>query len=88
MSLAVWAERNGVARVTAYRLVSGRAVAGTGAEGGAVILVDDSSRSAEPRSRTAVYARVSSGDQKADLNRQVARVTAWSRPSRSRSTRS
>ena len=27
--------------------------------------------------RTAVYARVSSADQKADLDRQVARVTAW-----------
>jgi predicted site-specific integrase-resolvase len=30
-----------------------------------------------PRARTAVYGRVSSVDQKADLDRQVARVTAW-----------
>ena len=31
----------------------------------------------QPRGRTVVYARVSSADQKADLDRQVARVTAW-----------
>ena len=31
----------------------------------------------QPRGRTVVYARVSSADQKTDLDRQVARVTAW-----------
>jgi predicted site-specific integrase-resolvase len=30
-----------------------------------------------PRARTVVYARVCSADQKADLDRQVVRVTAW-----------
>ena len=29
-----------------------------------------------PTTKTAIYARVSSADQKADLDRQVARVTA------------
>lgn len=48
MNLVVWAERNGVARVSAYRWF------GAG-------LLD----------RTAVYSRVSSADQKADLDRQV-----------------
>lgn len=42
-----------------------------------LILVDESIGEAGPRARTAVYARVSSADQKADLDRQVARVTAW-----------
>jgi predicted site-specific integrase-resolvase len=77
MNLASWAERNGVARVTAYRwfhagqlLVSARKV-------GRLILVDEPREKADARLRTAVYARVSSADQKADLDRQVARVTAW-----------
>jgi predicted site-specific integrase-resolvase len=61
MNLAAWAERSGVARVTAYR----------GFRPG--LLPDDPSVPANPRSRTAV----SSADQKADLDRQVARVTAW-----------
>lgn len=44
---------------------------------GRLILVDEPSENGDPRFRTAVYARVSSADQKEDLDRQVARVTAW-----------
>jgi predicted site-specific integrase-resolvase len=44
---------------------------------GRLILVDDPKAETAARGRTAVYARVSSADQKADLYRQVARVTAW-----------
>ena len=44
---------------------------------GRLILVDELVGEAGPQARTAVYARVSSADQKADLDRQVARVTAW-----------
>jgi predicted site-specific integrase-resolvase len=44
---------------------------------GRLILVDEPAGDAGPQTRTAVYARVCSGDQKADLDRQVARVTAW-----------
>ena len=44
---------------------------------GRLILVDDPIGEAGLRARTAVYARVSCADQKADLDRQVARVTAW-----------
>ncbi len=40
-------------------------------------MVNDSATETSRRRRTAVYARVSSADQKADLDRQVARVTAW-----------
>jgi predicted site-specific integrase-resolvase len=77
MNLAVWAERNGVARVTAYRWFRAGQLPVPARKVGRLILVDDPSVPAGPRSRTAVYARVSSGDQKTDLDRQVARVTAW-----------
>lgn len=43
---------------------------------GGRILVEDKTVPA-PAEITAVYARVSSADQKPDLDRQVARVTAW-----------
>ncbi len=43
---------------------------------GRLILVDQPPVSAVP-GITAVYARVSSADQRSDLDRQVARVTAW-----------
>lgn len=44
-------------------------------KGGGLILVDKPTGDAGPRGRTAVYARVSSADEEADLDRQVARVT-------------
>lgn len=77
MNLAAWAERNGVARVTAYRWFRAGLLPVPAHKVGRLILVDDPGRSAGLRGRTAVYARVSSADQKTDLDRQVARVTAW-----------
>lgn len=77
MNLAVWAERNGVARVAAYRWFGAGVLAVPARRVGRLILVDDSCVPAGPRSRPAVYARVSSADQNADLDRRVARVTAW-----------
>ncbi|AOS95066.1 IS607 family transposase (plasmid) [Mycobacterium intracellulare subsp. chimaera] len=77
MNLAAWAERNGVARVTAYRWFRGGLLPVPARKVGWLILVDEPARPAGLRGRTAVYARVSSADQKADLDRQVARVTAW-----------
>jgi predicted site-specific integrase-resolvase len=77
MNLAAWAERNGVARVTAYRWFRAGVLAVPARKVGRLILVDESAGDAGPQPRTAVYARVSSADQKADLDRQVARVTAW-----------
>jgi predicted site-specific integrase-resolvase len=45
---------------------------------GKLILVGDLEAPArQERGRTAVYARVSSANQKADLDRQIARVVAW-----------
>jgi predicted site-specific integrase-resolvase len=77
MNLAVWAERNGVGRVTAYRWFHAGFLPVPIQRVGRLILVDEAAGSAGPRGRAAVYAWVSSVDQKADLDRQVARVSAW-----------
>lgn len=77
MNLAVWAERNGVARVTAYRWFHAGLLPVPARKAGRLILVDDQPADRSRRARTAVYARVSLADQKPDLDRQVARVTAW-----------
>jgi predicted site-specific integrase-resolvase len=77
MNLAVWAERNGVARVTAYRWFHAGLLPVPARKVGRLILVDEPTGDAGLRGGTAVYARVSSADQKTDLDRQVARVTAW-----------
>jgi predicted site-specific integrase-resolvase len=77
MNLAVWAERKGVARVTAYRWFHAGLLPVPARKVGRLILVDEPTGDAGLRGGTAVYARVSSADQKTDLDRQVARVTAW-----------
>jgi predicted site-specific integrase-resolvase len=77
MNLAAWAERNGVARVTAYRWFRAGLLPVPARRVGRLILVDELIGEAGLRARAAVYARVSSADQKADLDPQVARVTAW-----------
>ena len=77
MNLATWAERNGVARVTAYRWFRCGILRVPAQRVGRLILVDDPAASKDRRSRTAVYARVWSADQKVDLDRQVAWVIAW-----------
>jgi predicted site-specific integrase-resolvase len=77
MNLAVWAERNGVARVIAYRWFHAGLLPVPARRVGRLILVDEPAGEVGPRPRTAVYARVASADQRADLGRQAARVTAW-----------
>jgi predicted site-specific integrase-resolvase len=77
MNLAAWAERNGVVRVTAYRWFRAGLLPVPARRVGRLILVGEPIGEAGLRARAAVYARVSSADQKADLDRQVVRVTAW-----------
>jgi predicted site-specific integrase-resolvase len=73
MNLLAWAERSDVARVAACRWFRA-GVSPVPARGvGRLILVDDPCLPAERCSRT----RVLSADQRADLDRQVARVAAW-----------
>lgn len=77
MNLAAWAERNGVARVTAYRWFHAGLLPVPARKVGRLILVDELASEAGAQPKTAVHARVSSADQKSDLDRQVARVTSW-----------
>jgi putative resolvase len=76
MKLAEWARANGVHPQTAYRwfrqgtmpVPARRLPSGT-------ILVD--TPGSPPGGRVVLYVRVSAHDQRADLDRQVARLTAW-----------
>jgi predicted site-specific integrase-resolvase len=76
VDLATWAERSGVARVTAYRWFHAGVLPITAWKVGRLILVKRASGTGLP-TRTAVYARVSWANQMADLDRRVARVTVW-----------
>ncbi len=75
MNLAEWAESQGIARVTAYRWFHQGKLPVRARKIGGLILVDAPEDT--PKRQTVVYARVSSADQKPDLDRQVARVTEW-----------
>ncbi len=77
MDLAAWVERNGVARVTAYRWFRSGRLPVPAQRVGRLILVNDAAAEPVQRRRVGVYARVWSADRKADLDRQVARVTTW-----------
>jgi predicted site-specific integrase-resolvase len=77
VDLATWAERNGVAWVTAYRWFHAGLLPVPARKVGGLILVGQPAGEAGPRACTAVYARVSSVDRKADLDGQVAWVTGW-----------
>jgi predicted site-specific integrase-resolvase len=77
MNLAGWAERDGVARVAAYRWFRAGLLPVPAQRVGRLILVDDRADETGSCGQSAVYVRVSSADQKSDLDRQVARVTAW-----------
>ncbi len=76
MKLAAWARTQGVHPKTAYRWFH-RGVLPVPAhqlDTGTILVTLPS---AQPAAAAAVYARVSSHDQRADLDRQIARLTAW-----------
>lgn len=77
MNLAEWAESQGIARVTAYRWFHAGLLPVPARKVGGLILVDAPDAQDDEAGVTVVYARVSSADQKGDLDRQVARVTEW-----------
>jgi predicted site-specific integrase-resolvase len=75
VNLSEWAERVGVSKFTAYRWFREGTLPVPATRAGRLILVDlDGPPGA---GRTVVYARVSSHDQRADLDRQVAAMTQW-----------
>ena len=76
MNLKEWARGQGIHPVTAYRWFRDGRLPVPAHRVGGLILVD-APGSAAATGSVAVYARVSSADQRTDLDRQVARVTAW-----------
>jgi predicted site-specific integrase-resolvase len=76
VNLKEWAAREGVSYTTARRWLAAGKLPVPARKVGGLILVEDKAVPARG-GITAVYARVSSGDQKPDLDRQVARVAAW-----------
>ena len=76
MNLKEWAALNGVHHVTAYRWFREGKLPVPARRVGRLILVDMPAQTT-PRGLTVVYARVSSADQRADLDRQVARIATW-----------
>jgi predicted site-specific integrase-resolvase len=77
VNLKEWAAREGVHHVTAYRWFREGKLPVPARRVGRLILVDPAATEPAPPGVTVVYARVSSADQKPDLDRQVARVTTW-----------
>ena len=76
MNLKQWAERQGVSYVTARRWFAAGTLPVQARRVGGLILVGETPGPGSAGSAV-VYARVSSADQEAGLDRQVARVTAW-----------
>jgi predicted site-specific integrase-resolvase len=76
VNLKQWAERQGVSYATARRWFAAGMLPVQARRVGGLILVGETSAPGDA-GNTVVYARVSSADQEADLDRQVARVTAW-----------
>jgi putative resolvase len=75
VKLKAWAEREGVHYLTAYRWFrEGTLPVPARQTQSGTILVDVAP---DQPTRAVVYARVSSHDQRADLERQIARLTTW-----------
>jgi len=78
VNLREWALSQGIHPQTAYRWYRQGKLPVPAQKMGKLILVGDLAASTQVGpGRTVVYARVSSADQRADLDRQVARVVAW-----------
>ena len=77
MNLREWAERQGVHPQTASRWFRSGTLPVPARKMGKLILVGDLDAKPERHGITAVYARVSPADQRADLDLEVARVSAW-----------
>jgi putative resolvase len=78
VNLREWALAQGIHPQTAYRWYREGKLPVPARKMGKLILVGDLAKSAAPGPHhTVVYARVSSADQRTDLDRQVARVVSW-----------
>ena len=77
VNLKEWAASQGVAYVTARRQYAAGTLPVPTYRLGRLILVGEPLAAATDTGLTVVYARVSSAEQRRDLDRQVARVTEW-----------
>lgn len=78
MNLREWAEQQGVHAQAACRWFGSGTLPVRARKVGKLILVGALDEAGERgRGCTAVYARVSAADQRADVDRQVARITGW-----------
>lgn len=78
MNLKEWAAATGISYATARRRYESGTLPVPAYRLGRLIVVGEPvTGTLTQTGRTVVYARVSSADQKADLERQVARVTVW-----------
>lgn len=77
MNLKEWAKEQGIAYVTARRWFATGKLPVPAYRAGGLILIGTPVTGTKDTGSTVVYARVSSADQRPDLDRQVARVTEW-----------
>ena len=78
MNLKEWAQAQGIHPQTAYKMFrEGTLPVPAQRVGTRLILVNPEGVTAAPAEGIGLYARVSSHDQKGDLARQTARLTAW-----------
>ena len=78
MNLTEWARAQGIHVTTAYRWYREGTLPVPARKAGRLILVSpDTAAGPSRRDAAGLYARVSSHDQKADLDRQVARLSSW-----------
>jgi predicted site-specific integrase-resolvase len=77
VNLKEWAASQGVSYATARSWYRAGLLPVPARKVGGLVLVGDPAAPAAPGGQTVVYARVSSAEQRPDLDRQVARVTEW-----------
>jgi predicted site-specific integrase-resolvase len=78
MNLTEWAAAQHIHPQTAYRWFrAGKLPVPAERVGGLILVGDLTDTQPQSSAKTVIYARVSSADQKSDLDRQVARVTSW-----------
>ena len=77
MNLTEWARAQGIHVTTAYRWYREGVLPVPARKVGRLVPVSPDTAATSLPARAGLYARVSSHDQKADLDRQVARLSAW-----------
>ena len=77
MNLKEWAVSQGVSYATARSWYRAGKLPVPARKVGGLVLIGDPAAPAAAAGQTVVYARVSSADQRPDLDHQVARVTEW-----------